>query len=272
VNPPQAEGDTAAAIAPLLAACYGAILQGAASPDVVTTEGPHFVAGRTPVPLGDFNRIMVRTVTADPSEAEIDALLAELDGVPEVSCWLPPGGGQQALESRFASRGFRGGDGPGVPAMWTETADLAASPLPPGVTIERVVTPEASDLMTRVAVDGFGAPRLYEPPMADLFRPIATRPVSPVRLFLARLDGRAVATALGAVSGETVGIYNVATLPEARGRGIGGAVTLAAILDARDRGVRLAVLESSGMGLPVYQRLGFTVAARYRVLTRHIGA
>ena len=271
MNPAGPDAEAAAAIAPLLAGCYGAIFEGVEGPDVATAQSPHFVSGRTPVEISDFNRIMVRSVAADPSDAEVDGLLAGLDGVTELSCWLPPGDHQAAIAGRFGGRGFGGGSGPGVPTMWIETAGLAAGPLPSGVTIERVVSPELSDLMVRVAVDGFGAPPQLEAPMASLFRPMVTQPAWPARAFLARLDGRAVATALGVVSGDAVGIYNVATVPDARGRGIGGAVTLAAICDGRDRGARVAVLESSEMGFPVYQRLGFTVAARYQVLTRHGG-
>ncbi len=55
-----------------------------------------------------------------------------------------------------------------------------------------------------------------------------------------------------------MGIYYVATLPAARGRGIGRAVTLAPLLEARARGYRVAVQHSTEMGVFVYQRLGFT--------------
>ena len=45
-----------------------------------------------------------------------------------------------------------------------------------------------------------------------------------------------------------VGIYNVVTLPGARGRGIRRSVTLASLLEARARGYRVAVLHSTGDG------------------------
>jgi ribosomal protein S18 acetylase RimI-like enzyme len=53
------------------------------------------------------------------------------------------------------------------------------------------------------------------------------------------------------------GIFNVITVPEARGRGVGALVTDAALRVAREMGYRIAVLESSGMGYNVYRRLGF---------------
>ena len=46
-------------------------------------------------------------------------------------------------------------------------------------------------------------------------------------------------------------------MPAARGRGIGGAITLRPLLDARDEGYRHAVLFSSAMGVHAYERIGF---------------
>jgi ribosomal protein S18 acetylase RimI-like enzyme len=59
------------------------------------------------------------------------------------------------------------------------------------------------------------------------------------------------------MAGDLGGIYQVATLPAARGRGIGRAVTLAAMKHARDLGAKRAVLQSSEMGYPVYRAIGF---------------
>ena len=75
---------------------------------------------------------------------------------------------------------------------------------------------------------------------------------------MATLDGRAVATGSGWVTGTTVGLYNITTLEEARGRGLGNAVTARLMDIARERGCTDAVLHASEQGRPVYERLGFT--------------
>lgn len=46
-------------------------------------------------------------------------------------------------------------------------------------------------------------------------------------------------------------------MPDARRRGAGGAVTAGIMVDARREGTGLAILESSEMGFPLYERLGF---------------
>lgn len=59
------------------------------------------------------------------------------------------------------------------------------------------------------------------------------------------------------LGGEVAGIYHVATLSSARGRGFGSALTHAALLHAVERGAREAALQSSELGLSVYRSLGF---------------
>jgi predicted acetyltransferase len=61
---------------------------------------------------------------------------------------------------------------------------------------------------------------------------------------------------------EVAGIFAVATLAEARRRGIGTALTLVPLLEARRRGYRVSTLQATPMGFPVYRRLGFREVCR----------
>jgi GNAT superfamily N-acetyltransferase len=53
------------------------------------------------------------------------------------------------------------------------------------------------------------------------------------------------------------GVMFVATVPEARGRGLAGGLLAAALAEARDRGCDISTLQATKMGEPVYARLGY---------------
>lgn len=81
--------------------------------------------------------------------------------------------------------------------------------------------------------------------------------------FVARLDGRPAGTSLAVRTGDLGGIYSVGTVEDARRRGVGTAVTWAAVRQIRDWGCSAAVLQSSTMGYPMYRSMGFREVVRY---------
>lgn len=87
-------------------------------------------------------------------------------------------------------------------------------------------------------------------------------PEGPCVLLVGRVGGRAVATSLAFVGGGAVGIYGVGTVPDARGRGYGSAVTLAAMDWGRENGADVAILHATELGAPVYRSLGFEALCR----------
>ena len=80
---------------------------------------------------------------------------------------------------------------------------------------------------------------------------------SPFRHFLGRVEGEPAATCSVFFGAGVAGIYDVATLPERRRRGLGAAVTRAAAAEAVARGYRMAILHSSTTGAAMYRALGF---------------
>ena len=85
-----------------------------------------------------------------------------------------------------------------------------------------------------------------------------------VRLITGYVEDRPVTCAAAIGSPGTVGIYAVATAEAARRRGYGQAITWAAIAaGAAAWGSKLAVLQSSEMGLGVYRSMGFAEVGRY---------
>lgn len=83
-----------------------------------------------------------------------------------------------------------------------------------------------------------------------------------LRVYLGIADGRPVATSASVRTGDTIGIYSVTTVPHARGRGYGRAMTWHTLGDA-DPGWELAVLQASDMGRPIYERMGFRLVREF---------
>jgi len=80
---------------------------------------------------------------------------------------------------------------------------------------------------------------------------------SPQKLFLAFWEGNPVGTALLFLYENTAGIYFISTITEMRRKGIGLALTNAAIRYAANTGLEYCVLQSSRLGIKVYQQAGF---------------
>jgi GNAT superfamily N-acetyltransferase len=88
------------------------------------------------------------------------------------------------------------------------------------------------------------------------------------RAFLAVVDGEAVGSSSIHLDGGSAGVFGVATVPGARRRGVGAALTGRCLAEAAEAGADLAWLQSTPDGLSVYERLGFSVVADWDVWTR----
>jgi GNAT superfamily N-acetyltransferase len=107
--------------------------------------------------------------------------------------------------------------------------------------------------------EGFGFSAEFEAPIRRLLEGFDPDLLVNV---LATLDGEPVACGSLWITGETAGVYNVAVLDEARHRGVGYAVTSALLDEARARGCTESVLQATGLGQPVYERLGYVEVCR----------
>ena len=91
----------------------------------------------------------------------------------------------------------------------------------------------------------------------QLYDDVALEPGGDNQLFLGLENGKAVATSRLFCTGGVAGIWQVATLPEVRGKGYGTTMTVAVAQAGRERGYRFSVLYASTAGHGVYRRLGF---------------
>jgi GNAT superfamily N-acetyltransferase len=140
------------------------------------------------------------------------------------------------LAHRLLAAGFE--DGGEEPAM---AADLTSAPYSPaavdGLRVEEVRTAAELDDYRQVLAAGFGEGPPEATWVTEVFRRIGVAGDAGWWHLLGRLDGQAVATATVFVHpADVAGVYFVCTTPEARRRGIGAAVTAAAVRGARERG------------------------------------
>jgi GNAT superfamily N-acetyltransferase len=82
-------------------------------------------------------------------------------------------------------------------------------------------------------------------------------PLPDSEAYLASLNGETVATTLLWDRGDDVEVTLVATLPEARGRGIAGRMLGHALERERERGRSGSTLIATKLGYPVYEKLGY---------------
>ncbi|MFJ9721383.1 GNAT family N-acetyltransferase [Streptomyces sp. NPDC101209] len=79
------------------------------------------------------------------------------------------------------------------------------------------------------------------------------------------LDGRVVGTTVVITAHGVAGIFLVHVTEAHRRRGVGAALTAAALRVGRERGMRCAALVASPAGEPLYRRFGFTTTSEYRL-------
>jgi ribosomal protein S18 acetylase RimI-like enzyme len=79
----------------------------------------------------------------------------------------------------------------------------------------------------------------------------------------ARIDGENVATAIAFDHDGDCGIFNMSTLPEARRRGIGTALTARHLREAAARGCSTATLQATEMAEGIYASVGFRDLGRF---------
>jgi len=141
------------------------------------------------------------------------------------------------------------------PGMAIDMDAVGSEPLLAGLKIRSAEDLESLGSCARIFAEAFGADKQTTTWMRELAMCYGISNAR--RWYLGLLDGKPVATSLLVLHKGVAGIYCVATLEEARGRGIGAALTREPLLVAKGLAYDFAVLQSSKMGLPVYERLGF---------------
>jgi len=219
---------------------------------------------RSGIPFDWFNQVLV-----ERSDATRAGLLASVEN------WLAHAAGsvvrlREGTDDRFipilTRAGFVAADvtatTPGMvafPINRDAIADAIAPSHLPGFEIRRVMDAAGLDDHREVVTEGFGSPPAVA--LGTTCPELLDRPECVV--YVGYADGAPVTSGLGWRSGRVIGVYSIATIPVARHRGFGAAMTARVITDGLASGCDTAALQASELGRPIYERLGFLVDVRY---------
>ena len=212
------------------------------------------VVGVTGLPLPTLNGVWA---PMPPPADKLDALLDEVAEAGVPYCLQLPSAPPADVIAMVEQRGMTRDED--IPLMQLADASGLAVPVLDGLTVRRLGADEV-DVHAAVAAGGFGAPvEIFERLIGPAFAGDQCAVVA-----VAEVDGDPVTTGVSLQVDGRVGIFNVATPPEHRGRGYGAAITAWLVADAASRGARSAWLQSSPDGYGIYQRLGFRTVDRWQ--------
>lgn len=140
-----------------------------------------------------------------------------------------------------------------MPVMLRQPGPVAV----PAMEVVRVRSEEDLHAAERAVIAGFELTR-FEPHRGGEMFPTALLEQPGVDVFVARLDGEVAGAAVTVVDQGLASHYWVGTPPAFRSRGVGRAVMLGSLAPLVDLPVTLT---ASRLGRPLYESLGFAVAA-----------
>ena len=144
-----------------------------------------------------------------------------------------------------------------IPYMAADLEDMQRDfPIPSDFTWTTVRTHDELASWTSIYCHARGYPEsAYK--LVNIFVDLDLTEESPYQLILGYLGDTPVSTYSVFMDDETAGFYSLTTLPEARGHGIGTAISIAAADLAAERGYQIATLLSEPPSRNICKRLGF---------------
>ena len=217
-------------------------------PDVLWTssEIPYFI----------FNMVLNVSPTADPL-AVIDAALSQArERKVPIAWWVGPSNPLPDLAKSLESRGLA--QGAELTGMAVDLPDLnEKAAVPPGFTLSKVDDSDSLATWCKIMTTVSDFPDFASSAWLEMYQDIEVLDDPLWHLYLGNIDGTPVGTSGPFLGHGVAGIHGVNTIPEFRGRGIGTAMTLSPLIDARRMGYAIGVLFSSEMAVGLYRRLGF---------------
>lgn len=204
------------------------------------------------IPFPLFNGTYRTRFPKEAADEKIDEIVNFFSGRGVPFIWfVGPKTQPDDIEDRLRRKGFNVEPGPG---MAVDISELEYAEFPTELSIREADTEELRIQFAETMVTGFGFPAHAVGPSVEVFSKLV---LDNYTAYVGFVDGKPVTTSSVYYGAGVAGIYNVATLPEERGKGYGAAMTVRPLLDSAEAGYRFGILQSSKMGLPVYLKLGF---------------
>lgn len=233
-------------------------------PGAEVHDDPDLMWFATPIRMGGFNGVVRASLRAEEvgqKVAEVAELFQQRD---RPWNWaVGPTSQPQDLGLHLEEHGMRLGG-----RELAMAADLhaikAEIPKPEGLSVVRVRDAATLDQYMDAMATGFGPPEDFSRQWRTIFDCLGLSESAPLQHYLGLLEGKPVASSTVFYAAGVAGIYMVGTVPGARLRGIGSYMTIAPLLDARDLGYRIAILQATGMGSSIYLKLGFDIYGEFK--------
>jgi GNAT superfamily N-acetyltransferase len=151
-----------------------------------------------------------------------------------------------------------------MPEMILEGGAPEEAPLPGDTELLEVSSPEHASQYWDVATRSYASIG-FPPEIFAFYENNEYLWADGAAAFLARVGGRPTGISMTIVSHGVAGIYWVGATEEARGRGLGRAMTAVAVSAGLAMGANSASLQASSMGESIYRQMGFETIFDYRL-------
>ena len=123
---------------------------------------------------------------------------------------------------------------------------------------------EMQSLWARIASVGNGFPLVAADTFVQVESTLSDPEYKTQHRYIGFLDDTPVSTSAFVLDAGLAGIYAVATILEARRKGLGRIMTILPLLEARQMGYKVGCLQASSMGYPIYKQIGFLEVCKFR--------
>ena len=209
------------------------------------------------IPFFIYNLVLQTDSTSAGPASVVDAAIARAASrqVP-MAWWLSPSEPVLEMGQHLEDKGFF--HAASLTALAAELATLdEQATSPEGLTIRKVSSSADLETWCLIMTEVSEFPDFVQTAWLEMYQGMDITNDQQWHLYLGSVDGTPVSTSALFLGAGVAGIHGVTTIPEYRGRGIGGVMTHKPLLDARSQGYGVGVLYSSEMALGIYQKLGF---------------